>query len=305
MNYFRKIILALGFLILISFGDIFAGVVDIPTLWGVDRIKDVSIDHIGWTWTIVESVNSLGFRILQILKLILQWLLVIYIVYIWVTMIISMWTDEDKLSKSKNQLWYSLIALVFINIPGTIYSAIYIDNRRQWQWAINWQGEWKQFTDESTISWFVNLESFKWVLGSITWFLEVFIFWVALFVLVMAGIKIMTSRWKEEKITEAKNKILYSIFAMIFVGMIEGWKRLSITGDLALGSKIFSQLTNLALLFAGPVVIFFLTLAGYYYITSNGDEERIKKAKAIIINTIIAILLLVVMITFLNDLITL
>jgi len=92
---------------------------------------------------------------------------------------------------------------------------------------------------------------------------------------------------------------------MIFVGMIEAWKRLSITGDIALGSKIFSQLTNLALLFAGPVVIFFLTLAGYYYISSNGDEERIKKAKAIIINTIIAILLLVVMITFLNDLITL
>ncbi len=309
MNYFKKILLALGLLILISFGDLFAGVVDIPTLWWVDKIKDVSIDHVVWTGSIVESVNGLWFRILQILKLILQWLLVIYIVYIWITMIISMWTDEDKLSKSKNQLWYSLIALVFINIPWTIYSAIYIDNRRQWQWSINGQGEWKQFTDESTISWFVNLESFKWVLASITWFLEVFIFGVALFVLVMAGIKIMTSRWKEEKITEAKNKILYSIFAMIFVGMIEAWKQLAITGDIikwtAIWTTIFSQLTNLALLFAGPVVIFFLTLAGYYYISSNGDEERIKKAKAIIINTIIAILLLIVMVTFLNDLITL
>jgi len=304
MNYIRKILIALAFLILISFGDLFAWVVDIPTLWWIDKIKDVSIEHIAWTWNIVESANSFWFKILRILKLILQWLLVIYIVYIWVTMIISMGTDEDKLSKSKNQLWYSLIALVFINIPWTIYSAIYIDDRKSGG-AINAWSEWWAFTDESSVSWFVNLDSFKWILGSITWFLEVFIFWVALFVLVMAGIKIMTSRWKEEKITEAKNKILYSIFAMIFVGMIEGWKRLSITWDIALGSKIFSQLTNLALLFAGPVVIFFLTLAGYYYISSNGDEERIKKAKAIIINTIIAILLLIVMVTFLNDLITL
>ena len=100
-------------------------------------------------------------------------------------------------------------------------------------------------------------------------------------------------------------KILYSIFAMIFVWMIEGWKRLSITWNLELGTTIFSQLTNLALLFAWPIVIFFLTLAGYYYISSNGDEERIKKAKAIIINTVIAILILIVMVTFLNDVITL
>jgi hypothetical protein len=61
-------------------------------------------------------------------------------------------------------------------------------------------------------------------------------------------------------------------------------------------------MSNLALFFAWPIAIFFLTLAWYYYITSNGDEERVKKAKAIVINTVIATLILLASYTFLLDL---
>ncbi|MCD5380806.1 hypothetical protein LR004_02665 [Candidatus Gracilibacteria bacterium] len=301
MKYLQKIILATGLLLLLSFGNLFAeGVVKIPTV-GIDKITAVSIEHVDGNGNIVESVNSLGFRILKVLKLIIQGLLVIYVVYIGITMIISMGTDEDKLSKSKNQLWYSLIALVFINIPGTIYSAISADSNNS---VINDDGT-IDFTGEGQTNLIVPGDGFNGVISSIVGFLEVFIFGVALFVMVMAGIKIMTSRGKEEKVTEAKNKILYSIFAMVFVGMIEAWKSLAITGKVKTGTDLFGNLLDLALLFAGPIVVFFLTLSGYYYITSNGDEDRIKKAKSIIINTIMAILILVVMFTFLNDLINL
>ncbi len=301
MKYLQKIILATWLLLLLSFWNLFAEwVVNIPTVW-IDKITAVSIEHVDWNWNIVESVNSLGFRILKVLKLIIQWLLVIYVVYIWVTMIISMWTDEDKLSKSKNQLWYSLIALVFINIPWTIYSAISTDSNNS---VIN--DDWTiDFTWEEQTNLIVPGDWFNGVISSIVWFLEVFIFGVALFVMVMAWIKIMTSRGKEEKVTEAKNKILYSIFAMVFVWMIEAWKSLAITWKVNTWTTLFWNLLDLALLFAGPIVVFFLTLSGYYYITSNGDEDRIKKAKSIIINTIMAILILVVMFTFLNDLINL
>jgi hypothetical protein len=41
--------------------------------------------------------------------------------------------------------------------------------------------------------------------------------------------------------------------------------------------SLITRLINLALFFAAPTALFFLTLAGYYYITSNGDEERAKK----------------------------
>ena len=43
----------------------------------------------------------------------------------------------------------------------------------------------------------------------------------------LAGIQLMTSRGKEESMKEAKNKILYTVLALIFVGIIEAWKRLA------------------------------------------------------------------------------
>lgn len=123
--------------------------------------------------------------------------------------------------------------------------------------------------------------------------------------LTLAGISLMTSRGREEKMKEAKNKILYTVLALVFVGIIEAWKRVAFDGEISDGVNLFQSLANLALFFAAPVAIFFLTLAGYYFITSNGDEERVKKAKSIIINTVLATLILLAGYTFLIDLATL
>ena len=140
---------------------------------------------------------------------------------------------------------------------------------------------------------------------NIVWFLKVIVFWIAVFMFVYEWIKIMTARWNEEQVTEAKNKIFYSVLALIFLSIIETWKRLAYSGNIPDGIGLISSLVNLALFFAAPTALFFLTLAGYYYITSNGDEERAKKWKTIIINIILAIIILIACYTFLLDLITL
>ena len=100
---------------------------------------------------------------------------------------------------------------------------------------------------------------------------------------------------------EAKNKIVYTILALIFVGMIEAWKRVAFGGVISDGVNLFESIINLAFFFAVPIAVFFLVLAAYYFITSNGDEERVKKAKSIIINTILATLILLAGYTFLLD----
>jgi hypothetical protein len=87
------------------------------------------------------------------------------------------------------------------------------------------------------------------------------IFLSAVFMLTLTGIKIMTSRGKEDRISEAKNKIIYVILALIFVGIIEAWKQVAFSGIIEDGVNIFASLANLALFFAAPVAIFFLTLA--------------------------------------------
>lgn len=123
--------------------------------------------------------------------------------------------------------------------------------------------------------------------------------------IVYEGIKIMTARGRDEIVTEAKTKIIYSLLALVFLGFIEAWKNLAFGGSITDGVNIVGTLAQLALFFAAPTAIFFLTLAGYYYITSQGDEEKVKKAKNIIVSIVIATVLLLASYTFLLDLATL
>ena len=107
------------------------------------------------------------------------------------------------------------------------------------------------------------------------------------------------------KISEAKNKIAWSIWGLIFIWFIESWTSFIYNGDIDDWADIFKTMSELALFFAWPIAIFFLTLAWYYYITSNGDDEKVKKAKNIITNTVIATVILLASYAFLWDLFTL
>lgn len=73
------------------------------------------------------AISNTGFRILTTIKVFIQGLLIIMIVYTGFMMIYSMGSDEETLSKAKRQIWYFLVALLFINIPGTIFEAFYKD----------------------------------------------------------------------------------------------------------------------------------------------------------------------------------
>lgn len=251
-----------------------------------------------------SNIQIIGRQLLNIVKRILMWIMLIYVVYIGIQMIISMGSDDEKLSAAKRQLWYTLVALVFINIPATLFNAFY----RWWTpWSV-WENSVWNFDDPSLArEWtniFFNRSAFEWVTNTLVSFLEILIFAAAIFMITLTGIQLLVSRWKEERVTEAKNKILYSILAIIFVGIIEAWKSVAFSWSLSDGRNLFESLANLALFFAAPVAIFFLTLAGYYYITSNWDEERAKKAKNIIINTVIATVILLASYTFLLELST-
>jgi len=276
-----------------------AGVVDIP---GQTEIQRVSIDYT-WGGDGVRAINNVGFRILTTIKIILMGVLVIYMVWNGFMMMYSMGNNEEELSKAKRQLWYSLVGLIFINIPGTLYESFYNDGSQSVWWAIG-NNAFTSTTGNNNL--FFDFFVFGNTLNdNIIGFMEIMIFIAAVFMFVLAGIKVMTSRGREEALTEAKNKILYTILALIFVGIIEAWKQLAFSGNLDDGINIVESLSNLALFFAGPIAIFFLTLAGYYYITSNGDEERVKKAKSIVVNTFFATLILLAAYTFLLDLATL
>ncbi len=271
-------------------------------LWW-DEIKKSSInieEKMDAWWDIVWSINNVWFSALSVIKLIIQGLLVIYIVYVGAQMVWAMWEDEETLSSAKRQIRYSVIALLFINIPWSIYRAINQDSySKVWERISN-----DNFLDKWTeTNMFFDVFNFWYTFwDQVVWFLEVTILAIAIIIIIYEGIKLITSRWREERITEAKNKIVYGVLALVFVWIIEAWKNFAFSFKVSEARNIFSNLADLALFFAAPVAFFFLTIAAYYYITSAWDEERIKKAKSIVINTILATLILLAAYTFLLDL---
>ena len=270
---------------------------DIP--WS-SKIRTASMNINSWSDP-VSSINHIWFSILSIIKVALEWLLVIFIVYAWAQMIWSMWSNEEDLTKSKKQIMYSVIAILFINMPGTLYQAF---KKKDYETL------WNKIDANNFQTWegnlFFDYFNFWYTFwDQVVWFLQVLIFAIAVIMIIYEWLKLISSRWRDERVTEAKNKIVYSILALVFVWIIEVFKTFAFTFQASKVINIFSELANLALFFAWPIAFFFLSLAWYYYITSAWDEEKVKKAKSIVINTILATLILLAAYTFLIDLSTL
>lgn len=295
-----KKLIKIIFLIFLAFNifNVDAWYVNIPAN---SNISANSIPVPAW-WDLIWSVHTIWTNILRSVKLIIQALAILFVVYIWIQMIISKWTDEEDLSSAKRQIYYTVIWLALVNIPWLLFDSFNPTSR----WSINSSVPAVSWTTNSDYNIFFNVFNFWYTLNNnIIWYMEVIIAWIAILLLAYSWLKMMASRWREEKVNEWKNKIRYSILALIFIAFIESWKNFVFSWKIADGSTLFQTMSNLALFLAWPTVILFLTIAAYYYITANGDDEKIKKAKSIIINVLIASVLLLASYTFLLDLKTL
>ncbi len=261
---------------------------------GSDIIKDWSITITTPTTTDpIEASRALGLSLLNAFKLIISGFALIYIVLIWVYMIVFS-DNEERIKTQKRQFTYTLVGFLFLNIPWIIYQ------------AFSWLNDtiWSSTTGIPLWNDGVLFGSGTWFVSVITGFFEIFIFWVAIVTFTWGLFRLIMSWGDEEKQKAYKNRIIYSILGLIFLGFVKVWwgviARWDFTGEIAsVGNKIL----GLALYFAGPIAVFFLVMWGYYYITSWGDEERMKKGKNIVINTFIAALILIGAYSFVSDLV--
>lgn len=269
---------------------------DICRAWVVDiswdsEIKKVSLEK--KSWTLVDNINETWFSLLSSIKTILIWVFLFYIVYAWAKMIMSMWTDDAKISSAKRQIWYGVIWIIFINIPWTIYNAFFKETQWWNSTTTNWSWSW---ISSIVWDWFESLFKF------IVWLLEILIFFIALFIFIYTWLKLIIW-WKDSKtVNEAKLKILYSIVALVLVWFIEVWKEFAFGADFTVWYGIFRTIANLLLYIAPLIWLFFLTLAWYYYITSGWDKEKVKKSKDIIIYILLWTLIFLASYTILIEL---
>jgi Type IV secretion system pilin len=251
----------------------------------------------------VEIAQSLGIRILGFAKVLISGLALVYIVLMWVYMVVFS-ESEERIKTQKKQIVYVLIGFLFINIPGLAYQIFIPDNKSgSIGWAIGlwWDTTWGAVFWNTTY----GLDPF---LYNIVAFLKVFIFGIAVLIFTWGLFQLILSAGDDEKKKMARNRLLYGILGLIFLGFVEAWWALVSAGNFSTNivngvSDIGRKLLGLSLFFAAPIAIFMLIWAGYYYITSGGDEERIKKAKTIIINTCIAAVILIASLSFITELI--
>lgn len=259
----------------------------------VTKITDSSIktewtafsDTITWASTIETITN----QFLVIIKRIINALLVFFIVFAWVNMVLYNGEDENKLTAWKTQITYSVAWLFFLNIPWTLANIV---NTSWGWWSINSAAGTTFYGTE--IQMLFNMDNLWAMLWSMLIpFLEVAIWVFATSMLIITWIRIILDRGKGEALAEWKNKVIYSIFALIFVWFIEIFKAFVIDLNVSVWQNIGQKVANMMLFFIWPAALTAFIYAWYLFITANWDDNKAWKWKTIIINTVLWIILAV------------
>ncbi len=269
------------------------GAVEIP---GSEKIIEGSILVGSSGGDSVTAAKDFGFRILGVLRIVVSGFALIYLVMIGVYMILGS-DSEETIKTQRKQITYALVGFLFLNIPNFIYEIFAPGSGATIGQPDNWSA-----SSGGSIFW--NTAGFEGVIGNLIAFFRVFAFGVAVLMFTWGLFELLVSGGDDEKKKKAKNRIIYGILGLVFLGFVQLWGELVAVGDFgnyipSIGGTLFS----LVLYIAGPISIFMLIWGGYLFITSAGDEERIKKGKSILVNTGIALIILISGLSFMTDLI--
>lgn len=265
--------------------------------------SDILDPGTSWTangWDLSTNIRSFAWRILGAVKIILSGIALIYLVILWVMIIVN-GDNPWEVKKQIQQVVYTAIGFIFLNIPGILYQTIMGNG-----WASRGivESSWKNTDMGNSV--FFDIIYASDIRNGIINFLSILIFWVAILMFTWAILLILTSGTDDGRRKSGRERILWGALWLLSVAFLQAWIRIlavwNVVGTAGSIASVANRLLALAVFFAWPVVIFFLIFWAYYLITSAGDDGRAKKWKAIVINTFIATLLLIGVYTFLNDL---
>lgn len=169
MNSHRQLLISILsgiFLGLVIGPDLFAAV-NIP---GKDILTGPSIDMNIPGGTFEEKTQNLGWKVLELAKLIVSGLALIYLVMIGAYMI-TFSENEERIKTQRKQIIYAMIGFLFLNIPGIILKAFYGDNKNT---II--VGQDPIWSDTTSSNFFWDSYGFDGILGDLIAFLQVFVF---------------------------------------------------------------------------------------------------------------------------------
>lgn len=227
-------------------------------------------------------VNAIS-RALDFLKLLLAPLAVFFMVIAGVKLLSGGRENEEAITAAKNYVRYSLEGLLFVFIADAIVGAFFGADG-----AIFRGGEsGAQQAAENAASLFQGIYSLiQVVIGS-----------VAVFVLVLAGMRYIGGSYNDEQISTAKRQITWSLVGLFIVGISEFVAKGILFPDqgstlgITNAEQLFAQVTNFIGGTIGTLSFVFMLYAGYLYVTARDNEEQVSKAKKIIVGALLGIIL--------------
>ena len=204
------------------------------------------------------------------IRVLVSGIALIYLVMIGVFIILGS-DNEETVKTQRKQITYVMIGFLFLNIPGFVYTIFSPSNTGSIGTIDNWAS-----TTGSSIFW--NTAGFEGIIGNMIAFLRVFAFGAAVTMFTWGLFNLLVSGGDDEKKKKAKNRVIYGIVGLIFLGFAQFWGNLVAVGDFtsyipSVGRSLFA----LVMYIVAPISIFMLIWGAYLFITSAGDEERIKK----------------------------
>lgn len=222
-------------------------------------------------------------RFLDFFKLIVTPIAVLFIIVMGVRMVTAGKENDEVLTQSKNFISYALQGLILIFMADSLIEVFF-----------GAEGEVLRGGDEGAREFGRQASTlFRGIYGLV----EVIIASIAVFMLVMAGMRYVAGSYSDDQITKAKKQITWSLVGLFVIAVSEfAVKDILFENqgdDLGIDNAqlLFKQVTNFVAGTIGTLSFISLFYAGYLYVFGVQSEDNVAKAKKIILGAVLGIIL--------------
>lgn len=222
-------------------------------------------------------------RFLDFFKLIVTPIAVLFIVIMGIRMVTAGKDNEEVLSQSKNFISYGIQGLIVIFMADSLIDVFF---GAEGDVLRGGESGAEEFGRKSSTL-------FQGIYGLV----QVVIGSIAVFMLVMAGMRYVAGSASDDQIAKAKKQITWALVGLFVVGISEFVVKEVLFQDQGakLGvdeaKQLFVQITNFIAGTIGTLSFAFLLYAGYLYTLGVQNEDNVAKAKKIIMGAFVGIIL--------------
>ncbi len=220
---------------------------------------------------------------LDFFKLLVTPLAVLFIVAMGIRMVTAGSDNEEAITKAKNYIRYAVEGLVIIFVADSVVDVFF---GAEGEVLREGEAGAREFGRQTS-------ELFQGIYSLI----QVLLGAVAVFVLVVSGMRFVGGSYSEEQISSAKKHITWALVGLFIVGISEFVAKDIIFSEQGTdigveeAEQLFAQVTNFIAGTIGTMSFAFALYAGYLYVTARETEDQVAKAKKILFGALIGIVL--------------